>query len=134
MVGVEGEAVALLQIGLQAAEQVIRNLGLVAALLADQMVVMLTRSTVFKVQLALAYADRRHQPDALQPLERAVDRSDIEIWLLRQDRGVDLLGGQVLGARLDHLEHLKTLRRQAVALPAQKLGIIKMLQEYSPNL
>jgi hypothetical protein len=91
------------------------------------MMMMFARRMILVVQLGVAHADRRNQPDALEPLQRAVDRRNIKVGLLRHDRRVDLLGSHMLPMRLDHLEHLEALRRQAMALLAQQCGFFEML-------
>ena len=84
---------------------------MLAALLADQMMVMLARRVIFVVELAFAGADWRHKSDRLQLLQGAVHRGDLRKRLLRHDRRVNLLGSDVMAVRLDHLEYLKALWR-----------------------
>src|SRR6266545_7017440 len=75
--------------------------------------------------------DRCDQPDILEPLQRAVDRRDIDVWLLGQHGGVDLLRGQVLAAALDHLQYDQALRGQPVALAVERVSIVAGLHIFS---
>src|SRR6266487_2746531 len=77
--------------------------------------------------------DRCDQPDILEPLQRAVDRRDIDIRLLGQHGGVDLLRGQVLAAALDHLQYDQSLRGQPVALAVERVSIVAGLHNLFPT-
>ena len=70
------------------------------------MMVMLARRVILVVELAFAGADRRHQPDRLEPLQGTIYRGDVDKRLVRHDRRVNFLGSDMLAVRLNHLEHL----------------------------
>lgn len=127
------EAVVLEELILESRDILIWNLDVLAALLAEQVVVMIAVGVIFVVQPPID-RDRRNQADTLQPLQGAIDRRDINIWLMRHDRGVYFFCCTMRTLFLDHLEYLHPLRCQTMALFSQAGGFFKMVHGcYLPN-
>ena len=86
-----GELVALEQLRFQRVENIVADLLLVAAILADQVMVCFAMN-VLVVQWPIADGDRRNEPNFLQPLERAIHCRNIDIWVVEDNCGVDVFG------------------------------------------
>ena len=82
---------------------------------------------VLVAQRPVADRDRRDQPHLLQPLQRAIDRRDVDIGIMGQHRCANLVRGQVPPALLDHIQHHQPLWSQAVALLSQHQSIFAVV-------
>src|SRR5262249_42629013 len=108
-----GECVALEQLRLQRGENIVANLLLVATTLADQ-VVMGFAMNILIVQWPIPCRDRRDQSNLLKPLECAIDRRNIDIWMPLKNRVMDVLSCQVFSAAFHNFQHHQALGGQPV--------------------
>ena len=97
MFDLDGKAVVILKLGLQLLKDVIGDRDLLTTLLADQVMVMISATTVFVASSAITDADRRDKANHLEPLQATVDGRDVDVGLLRHNRRVNLFSGQVPG-------------------------------------
>lgn len=107
------------------------DLDVFAAILAHQVVMIHTRLAIFKLLFSIAGADRRDEANALEPLQRTVHSSDIDVWLHGHNCSMNLLSGDMLSMRFDHLQHLEALWRQAMPLSTKKDSFFEMLHSHS---
>ncbi len=88
-----------------------------AAGLADQ--VRVRPGVAAVVAVALADAELEHLADALEHVDRLVDRGEAGGGVIDAHAGVDLLDGRVAGVVGQHAQHGHPLRRQAEAVAPQ---------------
>jgi len=125
VVEVQVKVVPLLNVDLEGGHDLVGNLNNMPALLADQMVMMIAKWMVLVMERTID-ADTRDQPDVFEPLQRSVDCSDINVWLLGHNHGVDRLGSNMAATRFDYLEHQEALGCQSMTLLSQQLRLFNI--------
>ena len=125
VVGIEDKTVALSESLPEHREDLVRNLKMLAALLTNQVVMMISGHMVLIAQLTFD-GNRCDQSHTLEPLQRPVHSGDREVGLLRHDRGVDFLGGGVMAMGFNDLQYLQALGRETMPLLSQEFGFFKM--------
>ena len=118
----QDEAVALAHLVLKLLDPLLVELHDAAALLADQVIVVIARPQALVSVARLADAELPHDPGVGQELERAVDGGPGDFLVLGPQPHEQLVGLQVLVAREDFVKERAALGGQLEAPPLQVLA------------